>query len=46
MLARLRGTAQHTTLLLGGTRALPDLSVPTLRLDPTRDLAALLEGTP
>jgi uncharacterized protein (DUF58 family) len=45
MLARLRGTAQHVTLLLGGTRRLPDLSVPTLRLDPTRDLSALLEGT-
>jgi uncharacterized protein (DUF58 family) len=46
MLARLRGTGQQVTLLLGGTRALPELSVPVVRLNPTRELAAILEGTP
>jgi uncharacterized protein (DUF58 family) len=45
-LSRLAAAGQRVTVLLGGTRPLPALPAHTIRLDPTRDLAAILEGGP
>lgn len=42
--ARLAGTGRRPTLLLGGTRAVPDLPAEVVRLTPDRDLEAVLEG--
>lgn len=41
---RLAATGRRPTLLLGGTRAMPQLPADIVRLVPGQDLAALLEG--
>jgi uncharacterized protein (DUF58 family) len=42
--SRLASAGQRVTLILGGNRSLPDLRGDVLRLDPTRDLTAILES--
>jgi uncharacterized protein (DUF58 family) len=42
--SRLVADGHRPTLVLGGTRPLSDLPAPVVRLDPRRDLAAILEG--